>query len=65
MVLRGRLRAMNKMTREELLQINGGTTNLLTATFLNAAARCLTTLLDIGRAIGSSIRRIHSDNICP
>jgi len=55
---------MNKLTNEELFQIKGGS-NLLTATFLNAAARCLNVFLDIGRAIGSSIRRIYSGNICP
>lgn len=65
MALQDHWRVMNRMTNEELILIKGGATSLLTATFLNAAARCINVLLDIGRAIGTSIRRIHSGNICP
>ncbi len=55
---------MNKLKKEELLQIEGGNTNLLTATFLNAVARCLDSLLEIGRSIGSAISRWKNGNLC-
>ncbi len=55
---------MNKLTKEELIQIVGGSTNIFTATFLNAIARCINSILDVGRAIGSSIARLKSGNIC-
>ena len=55
--------AMNKLKNEELINIVGGT-NILTATFLNAVARCLEAILDVGRAIGSSIARFTKGNIC-
>lgn len=55
---------MIKLTKEELVNITGGA-NLLTASFLNSVARCIDALLEIGRSIGSSIRRISSNNICP
>lgn len=54
---------MNKLNNEELINIVGGA-NLLTATFFNAVARCLEAILDVGRAIGSSIARFTKGNIC-
>jgi len=54
---------MNKLNEKELLQVVGGS-NILTAAFLNAIARCLNSIYDIGRAIGSSISRIKSGKIC-
>lgn len=56
---------MNKLNKEELYKINGGATNFFSAQFLNSIARIASVLLDIGRSIGSSIRRINSNNICP
>jgi hypothetical protein len=54
---------MNKLKNEELLEIVGGA-NLITATFFNAVARCIESLLEVGRAIGSSIARMTKGNIC-
>lgn len=51
---------MQKLTNEELICINGG----IAATTINYISRLITTIFDIGRALGSSIRRIESDNIC-
>lgn len=48
------------LTNKELLEIQGG----LTATWLNALSRAASTILDIGRTIGSSIRRAFSKNYC-
>lgn len=50
------------MTNEELMIINGG--GWLTATFLNAASRALTTIMDFGRTVGSSIRMLVSGKKC-
>lgn len=63
MDIQGLYHVMNKLNSEELITIIGGG-NLLTATFLNAVARCLETILDVGRAIGSSIARFTKGNTC-
>ena len=52
---------MTKVENNELIKINGGG---LTAAYLNAAARAVNTILDFGRTIGSSIRRIVSRKYC-
>ena len=52
---------MIKVENNELIKINGGG---LTAAYLNAAARAVNTILDFGRTIGSSIRRIVSRKYC-
>lgn len=46
----------------ELYEINGGFS--INATFINAIARIVTTILDVGRSIGSSIRRYKTKNMC-
>lgn len=50
-----------KLSENELINIQGGGT---TASFLNAAARAVNTVLDLGRTVGSAIRRIYSKNFC-
>lgn len=52
------------LNKEELLSISGGAVKW-NATFFNALARCAETLLDLGRSLGSAIRRIGSNNLCP
>lgn len=64
MVSHAHFRAMNELNKEELLSITGGSTTWLTATFVNAIARCLDTILEIGRSIGSSISRTIHQNTC-
>lgn len=54
---------MNKLSNEELIKISGGTMQI-TASLLNAVVKCFDTLLELGRTIGSSIRRISSGKIC-
>jgi len=51
-----------RLTKQELLVITGGT---ITATFINSIARGITTITDLGRSLGSAIRRIVSGKICP
>lgn len=45
----------------ELNEIVGGA---ISATFLNSVVRGLTVLLEIGRSIGTSIRRYRYGNLC-
>lgn len=51
------------LTTEELLETKGGAINI-TGTFLNAVTRMFSTLLDVGRAIGSAIVRYKTKNYC-
>jgi len=52
---------MELLKKEELKQINGGG---ITASFLTAIVRAATGLLDLGRSLGSAIRRIQSGTVC-
>lgn len=52
-----------ELEKQELLQIVGGFT--LSGTFINAIYKAASTIMDIGRAFGTSIRRSISGNICP
>jgi len=55
---------MRKLTDSELLDIKGGT-NFISASFITAITRAGNLLLDLGRSLGTSIRRIVTDNVCP
>ena len=50
------------MKEEELRNIKGGS---ITASFVSAISRGVNTLYNVGRALGSAIRRIHDDDLCP
>lgn len=50
-----------KLENKELININGGG---WTAAYLNAAARAAQTILDLGRTVGTSIRRMFSKKYC-
>ena len=50
------------LTDRELMKVEGGG---LTATFLNALARCVSTVMNLGKSLGTSIRRIISGKVCP
>ena len=54
---------MRELTNKELLSVDGGA-NWLTAAFFNAASRALSTIIDIGRSLGSSIRRAINGSYC-
>ena len=49
------------LDEKQLYDITGGA---VTAAMLNAAARAVNTILEVGRTIGSSIRRIFSRSYC-
>lgn len=52
---------MRKIENNELIKINGG----IAGTTINYISKLITTIFDIGRSLGTSIRRIESDSICP
>ena len=53
---------MRELKNDELLCIDGGG---ISGTMINSITRGINTLLDMGRSLGSAIRRIGSNNICP
>ena len=56
---------MRELDNKELLNIDGGATNWFSATFLNAASRALSTLMDLGRSLGTAIIRTINGSVCP
>ena len=53
---------MKKINRNELYNIIGGAA--LTGTMLNAIAKGVTSIYNIGRALGSALRRAISGKYC-
>lgn len=53
---------MHKLKTYELREIDGGFS--LTGTLVDAFTKGLETILDIGRSLGSSLRRINEGNLC-
>ncbi|MDD3392436.1 MAG: hypothetical protein PHE54_02745 [Bacilli bacterium] len=54
---------MEKLNKEQLLMVCGGLS--ISATLINSLARGINTLLNLGRSLGSAIRRVTEKNICP
>ncbi len=52
---------MKQLNKNQLIIIKGGVTGAM----INSIARVIGTLLELGRSLGSGIRRIVSRNICP
>lgn len=50
-----------KLSEQELTSIYGGA---ISASLLNAFSRAMTTILELGRTVGSAIRRLYSKNYC-
>ena len=50
-----------KLQERDLVNIVGGA---VSATMINAVARAVSTLIELGRIIGSSISRIKNNNMC-
>ena len=55
---------VNKIDDKVLDDVYGGSTSL-TGTLLNAFNEVIKTLYDVGHAVGSSIRRVVSGELCP
>ncbi len=54
---------MKELQANELLDVKGGAG--LNATFLAALVRGVNSFLDVGRSLGSAIRRTIEGNVCP
>ena len=54
---------MQELKDNELMNIEGGAG--ITATFLNAISRAISTLMEVGRNLGTALRRTISGNVCP
>lgn len=52
-----------EINKNELLLIIGG--GSVTGTLINAFARGINVLLELGRSLGTSIRRIGGNKLCP
>ena len=55
---------MEKLKKKELEEIEGGSITF-NATYLNALYKITSLLFEVGRELGSSIRRVSSKSICP
>lgn len=55
---------MKKINDKDLLLIVGGASTL-SGTILNQLNKLISILVDSGKSLGSSIRRISEDKICP
>lgn len=53
---------MKVIEKEELNQIYGGA---ISATFITALVRAVGGLLDLGRSLGTAIRRVQTGSVCP
>lgn len=51
------------MRNEELVLIVGGST--ISGTVINAVMRVVNAALEVGRSLGTAIRRIKSRQLCP
>jgi len=51
-----------ELTKQELLSIHGGIN--ISGTFINSIVRGINSILELGRSVGTAIRRIGSNNIC-
>ena len=52
-----------RLENNQLIKINGGATNISGA-FLNSIGRAIDAIMDVGRSLGTAIRRIYSRNVC-
>ncbi len=54
---------MKKLNEEELLTITGGAS--VTGSIVNAVCSIFKFIYDVGRDLGSCIRRIEKSSLCP
>ena len=50
------------MEKRELLNIVGGAS--LTSAMLSSIVKGINAILDLGRSLGTAIRRVHTGNLC-
>ncbi len=54
---------MKELSKQELLCVYGGTS--FTGTLMSALARGIDSIMDIGRSLGTAIRRMQGNRLCP
>ena len=54
---------MKEINKEEMLKVIGGAG--FKASFLSSIVRGVNSFLDVGRSIGSAIRRLSEKKVCP
>ena len=54
---------MKELNNKELLSIEGGIN--ITGSFINSIVRGVDIVLDLGRSVGTAIRRYQDNSICP
>lgn len=52
-----------KLEKQELMTIRGGIN--ITGTMVSSFVKCLDIVLDVGRSLGTAIRRIKDNHACP
>ncbi len=52
---------MKTLSKQELLEISGGA---ISGSLINALIRGIGTILDLGRSLGTAIRRIQTKQFC-
>lgn len=56
---------MKELSKEELIKTEGGSVeSVLNGTILSTLVKGATVFFDIGRSLGSAVRRIFCGNIC-
>lgn len=53
---------MEKLQKQELLNIEGGA---ISGSFLSSLIKGINSLLELGRSLGTAIRRVYTKKICP
>ena len=53
-----------KLNKCELIEINGGA-SAISGTLVNAFVKAIDALLEVGRSLGSAIRRVGDGKSCP
>ena len=53
---------MKLLTTDELFQIEGGVS--LSGSLINAVGSIIKIVLEVGRSIGSGLRRLYDDSMC-
>lgn len=54
---------MIELRKEELLEVKGGA-SWFSGSFISAITKAGNTLLDMGRSLGTAVRRIFSGSVC-
>ena len=53
---------MKELSKQEMIKVNGGA---ITSTLISTLTRAGSIIFDIGRSLGSAIRRIYEGDSCP